>query len=148
MDNGIYKMSVTTGSLNYPATFGLVHGIREGNSRHFQYFYERYSSNVYTRYQDSASNTWSDWKINELTTQASTNPSTMAVDASLYKQISANNLAQTCTIPLPTNGVDGSKVIYRFRASATSNLTWNAGFNDLKGALPTSIAINNLSMWE
>ena len=78
----------------------------------------------------------------QLTTQASTNPSTMAVDSSLYKQISANNLAQTCTIPLPTNGVDGSKVIYRFRASATSTLTWNAGFNDLKGALPTSIAIN------
>lgn len=78
----------------------------------------------------------------QLTTQASTNPSTMAVDASLYKQISANNLAQTCTIPLPTNGVDGSKVIYRFRAVATSTLSWNAGFNDLKGALPTSIAIN------
>ena len=78
----------------------------------------------------------------QLTTQASTNPSTMAVDSSLYKQISANNLAQTCTIPLPTNGVDGSKVIYRFRASATSTLSWNAGFNDLKGALPTSIAIN------
>ena len=82
------------------------------------------------------------WTELSLRVEASTNPSTMAVDASLYKQISANNLAQTCTIPLPTNGVDGSKVIYRFRASATSNLSWNAGFNDLKGALPTSIAIN------
>ncbi len=186
--NGIYKMSVTTGYTNYPATFGLIEGIREGNSRHFQYFYERYSSNVYTRFQSTSGNTWSSWQLQgasssplttkgdlftfsttddrlavgsngqilvadssqstglrwkfELTTQASTNPSSMAVDSSLYKQISANNLAQTCTIPLPTNGVDGSKVIYRFRASATSTLSWNAGFNDLKGALPTSIAIN------
>lgn len=82
------------------------------------------------------------WTELSLRVEASTNPSTMAVDSSLYKQISANNLAQTCTIPLPTNGVDGSKVIYRFRASATSTLSWNAGFNDLKGALPTSIAIN------
>ncbi len=140
--NGIYKMSVTTGSSNYPNTFGLVHGIREGNTRHFQYFYERYSSNVYTRFQDSSGNTWSDWKITEKITQANTNPATMSVDASLVKQKSANNLASTCTIPLPTNGVDGDKVIYRFRASATSTLSWNAGFNDLKGALPTSIAIN------
>ncbi len=140
--NGIYKMSVTTGSTNYPNTFGLVHGIREGNSRHFQYFYERYSSNVYTRYQSSSANTWSDWKITDKITEANTNPSTMAVDASLVKQKSANNLASTCTIPLPTNGVDGDKVVYRFRASATSTLSWNAGFNDLKGALPTSLAIN------
>ena len=82
------------------------------------------------------------WTELSLRVEASTNPSTMAVDSSLYKQISANNLAQTCTIPLPTNGVDGSKVIYRFRAVATSTLSWNAGFNDLKGALPTSVAIN------
>ncbi len=86
--------------------------------------------------------TWTSWTELSLKVEASTNPSTMAVDSSVYKQISANNLSQTCTIPLPTNGVDGSKVIYRFRASATSTLSWNAGFRDLKGALPTSIAIN------
>jgi hypothetical protein len=61
--NGVYYSSVTSGSSGYPAGFGLLMGIREGNSRHVQYFYERYSSNTYVRYQSNAENTWSSWTM-------------------------------------------------------------------------------------
>jgi hypothetical protein len=64
--NGVYYSSVTSGSSGYPAGFGLLMGIREGNSRHVQYFYERYSSNTYVRYQSNAENTWSSWTLTNI----------------------------------------------------------------------------------
>ena len=73
---------------------------------------------------------------------SSTNPSTLTPDASTTKQINANAQAQALTINLPTNAFDGAKIIYRIKATSTSNLTWNAAFNDLKGSLPTSAPIN------
>ena len=132
--------STATNLPNGWETSGVSNVITFGHEPNSTTISQIISSNNRVAQRSTRTGTWIE--LTEKTTQANTNPATMSVDASLVKQKSANNLASTCTIPLPTNGVDGSKVIYRFRASATSTLSWNAGFNDLKGALPTSIAIN------
>ncbi len=78
------------------------------------------------------------------TTTNATNPSSVSPDGATTKQAGVNQLAQNCTLNMPTNPADGMRFTYRVEATGTHTLTWSGLYNDLKNALPTTTTANKI----
>lgn len=103
---GDYYMNVSTVEVSgYPGSGnGLVKGTRVDNSRHIQYYHERYSSDVYYRYQDTASNTWSTWTL-----QGSGGGSDTSRSSSLFSDILKDGQSGNQIIPSSGGNWDGGQ---------------------------------------
>lgn len=77
-------------------------------------------------------------------TTNATNPSSVSPDGATTKQAGVNQLAQSCTLNMPTNPADGMRFTYRVEATGTHNLTWSGLYNDLKNALPNTTTANKI----